>query len=271
MKFGIIGAMGRMGQSIARLSSESNEWELMAPIENSKHPHLGHDYGELINLRKISVKLTDLEAIKQKKNLEGLIDFSIPSSSIEAIQIAKSIGIPIVIGTTGFTSNQFEIIQKASQVIPILISSNMSLGVNLLFYLTKRCAHLLREYEFDPEIMEMHHRFKKDSPSGTANTLAEIILEQYGWQKEKVTHGRKGFINKKIPPSQLGMHSMRGGDIVGEHTVHFIGEGEKIELLHKATSRDIFAKGALQALSFLKKQTKPYLYDMQDVLGLKNK
>ena len=267
MNFAIIGSMGRMGQAIAKLSVLSKEMKLVAAIEYEQHPSMGLHYGNLLGVSNINCVLSKIDILDSIKNLDGIIDFSSPESSVYAVNVARNFKIPIVIGTTGFTDEQLQKISVASSIIPILQSTNMSVGVNLLFHLTHKCSEILSKYNFDPEISEIHHKLKKDSPSGTAKTLSEMILKGYGWSQENIVYGREGLIGER-PQKQLGVHAVRGGDVVGEHTVSFFGNGEKIELYHQATSRDTFAAGAIEALLFLKEKS-PKMYNMGDVLGFK--
>ena len=173
----------------------------------------------------------------------------------------------LVIGTTGHTEAQRSQISNFKSQIPIVLASNYSTGVNTLFWLTRKAAEILGP-DFDLEVVEMHHRLKKDAPSGTAATLAEILASVRKQQlNEVIRHGRKGIVDERTS-TEIGMHSLRGGDVVGDHTVIFATNGERVELTHKASSRETFANGALRAAQWVVKQ-KPGLYDMQDVLGLK--
>jgi 4-hydroxy-tetrahydrodipicolinate reductase len=173
----------------------------------------------------------------------------------------------LVIGTTGHNDTETFEIKQARKEIPIVWASNFSTGVNTLFWLTRKAAEILGP-EFDLEVVEMHHRLKRDAPSGTARTLAEILAHVRGLHlKEATRHGRVGIVGERTP-AEIGIHSLRGGDVVGDHTVIFANTGERLELTHKASSRDTFANGALRAAEWVVKQ-KPGLYDMQDVLGLK--
>jgi 4-hydroxy-tetrahydrodipicolinate reductase len=196
-----------------------------------------------------------------------VIDFSSHSATAaiagQCAQHAKA----IVIGTTGHSAEDRSHITSLSSRIPMVLSSNFSTGVNTLFWLTKKAAEILGP-AFDLEILEMHHRQKKDAPSGTARTLAELLAQVRQQQLEKVLlHGREGIVGERTN-TEIGMHSIRGGDVVGDHTVIFAGAGERVELTHKASSRETFANGALRAAAWVVRQ-KPGLYDMQDVLGLK--
>jgi 4-hydroxy-tetrahydrodipicolinate reductase len=196
-----------------------------------------------------------------------LIDFTNPDSALKNIEAAKKYNVPVVIGTTGFIDEQKEKITEISKVVPIVMSPNMSVGVNLLFKLVKEAANKIPDY--DIEIVELHHNKKQDSPSGTAAKLAEIAAAAIGQNiSEAGVYGRRS-VHAVRRKDEIGIMSVRGGDIVGEHTVYFVGPGERIELTHRAQSRDTFAAGAVRAAKWLVDK-KPGLYDMQDVLGLKD-
>ena len=198
---------------------------------------------------------------------DAVIDFSAHSVTVEVARLCAQHNKPLVIGTTGHTDTDTFEIREARAQIPIVWASNFSTGVNTLFWLTRKAAEILGP-DFDLEIIEMHHRLKKDAPSGTAKTLADILAGVRKLHLEKAArHGRVGMIGERTP-TEIGIHSVRGGDVVGDHTVIFANTGERVELTHKASSRDTFANGALRAAQWLVKQA-PGLYDMQDVLGLK--
>ena len=196
-----------------------------------------------------------------------LIDFTIADACVRNAKASAELGRPVVVGTTGLNEAQKQELSALAQKIAVVYAPNMSVGVNLLFKLTREVATILG-LDYNIEITETHHNQKKDSPSGTAVRLAECAAEAVGLQYEKdVAHGREGLVGAR-PSRQIGMHSLRGGDVVGDHTVSFIGVGERIELTHKAHNRDNFARGALRAAKFAV-SAKPGLYDMQDVLGLR--
>jgi 4-hydroxy-tetrahydrodipicolinate reductase len=192
-----------------------------------------------------------------------LIDFSQADAVDEICRLAAKHKQPLVIGTTGHSDGQRDGISKCAQKVPIVFASNFSVGVNTMFWLTRKAAELLGA-EFDVEIVEMHHRMKKDAPSGTAKTLAEIL--QRARKIDKVRHGREGMLGER-QPNEIGIHSLRGGDVVGDHSVIFANTGERLELTHRASSRETFAKGALRAAQWIVGKS-PALYSMQDVLGL---
>ena len=196
-----------------------------------------------------------------------VIDFSSHAATVAVAALCAENGKALVIGTTGHTDTDTFEIRTAAKKIPIVWASNFSTGVNALFWLTRKAAEILGP-DFDLEVVEMHHRLKKDAPSGTAKSLAEILADVRKLHlKEAARHGRTGIVGERTP-GEIGVHSIRGGDVVGDHTVIFANTGERVELTHKASSRDTFANGALRAAAWVVKQ-KPGIYDMQDVLGLK--
>ena len=266
MKFGIVGAMGKMGQTIARTAKEKKGLLLTTVIEKKNSPFIKKNYTSVSGIQNYPMSIITMQELETDQ-VEGLIDFSTPRSSLEMLEKIKGTSICAVIGTTGFSQSEWLLIEKYSQSNAILLSANMSLGMNILFWLVKNTAKIIKKYDFDPEIVEAHHKHKKDSPSGTARTLEKILLEELGWETGSSIYGRQGIIGSR-PERELGVHAIRGGSVVGEHSVHFLGEGENIELHHQALDRSIFALGALQALLFLVGQ-KPGLYSMNDVLALR--
>lgn len=196
-----------------------------------------------------------------------IVDFSSPAATSGLLDLAVSRAKPVVIGTTGHPGAERARLRELAARVPCVWTGNFSVGVNLLFALVRRSARLLPS-DYDPEIVEMHHRQKQDAPSGTAARLLEIILEERRLGAEAVRHGRQGLTGARTS-AEVGMHALRGGDVVGDHTVIFAGPGERIELTHKASDRAIFARGALRAAQWVVTQP-PGVYDMQDVLGLKD-
>lgn len=212
-----------------------------------------HDLGE------------DLDAAVRKSSC--IIDFTVHSFTARVVEAALRHGTRLVIGTTGHSDEQRALIRDAAKTIPVVCSSNYSVGVNTLFWLTRRAARILTQDRFDMEVVEMHHRHKIDAPSGTARTLLEILNQETGTSYQNdVTHGRLGNIGPR-KPREIGMHTLRGGDVVGDHTVIFAADGERVELTHKASSRQNFAGGAVRAALWLADRP-PGLYSMLDVLGL---
>lgn len=262
-KITILGAGGSMGQTIIQLIANAPDFTLVGAVEAPQSPLLGKDSGLLTGITENNVFVTD-DWRKAVAPADVLLDFSFPSATHASAMQAATLGKPMVIGTTGLNKAESEDVRCSASKIPIVWAPNMSLGVNLLFALTGKLAGILKDY--DIEIVEMHHRRKKDSPSGTALRLAEnaAIARSADIDKELV-HGRKGTQTKRVS-GQIGMHAVRGGDVVGDHTVIFAGEGERVELTHRASRRDCFASGALRAAVWVKDR-KPGLYDMQDVLG----
>ena len=262
----VIGAAGRMGRRLVANIAESSTLELVGAVEYDGCPSLGADAGILAGVGELGVTIgADLAAAV--RGADAVINFA-TAGVLEATRTAVDAGCAVVIGTTALPPEvKTELRAMADSGARIVSSYNMSVGVNLLFKLVREAAEVLGE-GYDVEIVEMHHNQKKDAPSGTAVRLAEVVCEARGWDYDAdVRHGRQGVVGARTG-HEIGMHSLRGGDVVGEHTVIFAVNGERIELTHKASSRDTFAKGALRAVEFLQTAA-PGLYDMQDVLGLK--
>lgn len=264
MNIGICGISGRMGIAVLRIILERGH-NLKAAFDSENIPMFGRNAGDLIHKNDLQVKISSLNQADTVQ-VDGIIDFSIPQATLKLIELAVHNKKPLVIGTTGFSIHEKESIRKASEVIPILFSPNMSFGVNLLFKLTEIASKVL-DPSYDVEIFEAHHRFKKDSPSGTAKMLIDIVKNNMkGLSDADVVNGRDGLVGERTN-KEIGIMSMRGGDIVGEHTVFFTGMGERIELTHKASSRDTLARGAVMGLEYIYGKS-PGLYSMYDVLGL---
>ncbi|MGH7852083.1 MAG: 4-hydroxy-tetrahydrodipicolinate reductase [Candidatus Binatia bacterium] len=267
MALGIIvcGVGGRMGGAVVRAIQQSADCRLIAAIDKPGSPRVGKDAGEISAAGRLGVSVTDKLDATLKSNTV-VIDFSHPAASMEFLRSAAKKATPIVIATTGFDGKQLAEIKRLSRRTPTLLSANTSLGVNVLISLLGKAAQMLGD-DYDVEIVEAHHRFKKDAPSGTALALGRSIADALGRDLNKVgIHGRKGIIGER-GKKEIALLSVRAGDIVGEHTVIFGGIGERIEFIHRAHSRDTFARGALRAAQWLA-QRKPGLYGMQDVLGL---
>jgi 4-hydroxy-tetrahydrodipicolinate reductase len=197
--------------------------------------------------------------------VDVVVDFSSPQATRGVLELAVASGKPVVIGTTGHSPQEKAALLEIAAAVPCVWAGNFSVGVNLLFALTRRAARALGD-DYDAEVVEMHHRMKKDAPSGTAGRLLEIILEERKLARSALRHGREGMTGARTR-GEVGVHSLRGGDVVGDHTVVFAGTGERLELTHKASDRAVFAYGALRAAQWVTTQ-KPRVYDMQDVLGL---
>ena len=262
MKIAITGAAGRMGKRIAALAIESEQFDIVAALETDGHPDLDKDIGELAGVGTFGLPLTD----EMDQRPEVMIDFSLPEGTMRFVPLCRQAGCAMVIGTTGLTDSQLAEIADAATEIPIVHAANMSVGINVLLKVVAEVARALGD-EYDIEVSETHHRFKKDAPSGTAIALARSICaatgKDYG---ETAVLGRGGHCPRNT--GEIGMHALRVGDTVGEHTVHFGNLGETITVGHSAHTRDTFVRGALRAAKWLAGKT-PGLYDMQDVLGLK--
>jgi 4-hydroxy-tetrahydrodipicolinate reductase len=257
----ISGACGRMGRTLVRFISESKDLQLAGVVEMPGHPCLGTDAGVLAGVTGLKVPLSD----KLPSSCDVLVDFSLPQGSVERIVECGERGLPCVIGTTGFSPAEWDRIRAAAKKTSIVISPNMSVGVNVLFHVAAELARTLGA-EYDIEIVEAHHRFKKDAPSGTAIKVAEEIAKATGRDlNEAAVHGR-GPSHGERKPGEIGFHSIRGGDIVGEHVIYYTTLGERLELKHVAHSRETFARGALRAARWVADRG-PGLYSMSDVLG----
>ena len=258
----IHGACGRMGQRLVALAYGDPDLILLAAIDAPGHPRLGHDAGELAGIGLIGLPV--LGELPLEIFPEAIIDFSSPRGTMAILKTCVDRRIPLVVATTGHEAHEKAEIDAAAHHTAILHSPNLSLVVNLLFKLTKLAAEALNGQGFDVEIIERHHRHKKDSPSGTAGRFAEIVREAMG--QTEVVHGREGLVGER-PATEIGVHAVRAGDNVGEHTILFATMGESLELIHKGTSRDSYAQGALAAAKFLAGKGAGR-YSMADVLGL---
>lgn len=238
----INGARGRMGQAVIE-SAAKGPYEIVAQVD------AGDDLAAVIHA------------------CDVVVDFSLAAATLATARLAAAHGRCLVIGTTGHDEAEKAAISEAAERVPTVWAGNFSVGVNLLFYLTQKAAAVLSE-DYNPEVVEMHHRMKRDAPSGTAERLLEILLQARRLRRDQVVHGRQGLVGER-PEAEIGMHALRGGDVVGDHTVMFAGSGERLELTHKASNRSVFADGALRAAAWVVNQ-RPGIYDMQDVLGLKD-
>ena len=261
----VAGIAGRMGSILAKLVVNTTDMELVGATEDVGHALIGENVSDLIGRRGLGVRVTDRI---QDALLEAdvLLDFTAPKSSMAALEICVKNRVAAVVGTTGFDPAQEKRIEKYAETIPIVSAPNMSLGVNLLARLVKQAAKALGP-AYDIEMVEVHHRQKADSPSGTALMLAHTIADARALELEKaLVWGRHGKTGAR-PDDQIGVMSLRAGDVVGEHTIMFCGPGERLELIHRAHSRETFAQGALRATRWVVGKS-PGLYSMMDVLGL---
>lgn len=262
----VTGATGRMGSRIIALSGEYPGIRLYGALEKKGHGDLGRDIGSLLGIGEKDVRLGDsLEDMVGGSDV--VIDFTSPAAALQNLRIACEKGKAVVIGTTGLSKEDVDAVREVSVRIPVVLAPNMSVGVNLLLKVLGDVARVLGD-DYDIEIIEAHHRLKKDAPSGTAIKMAQVIAEAVQRDLDEVgVYARKGIIGERSR-KEIGIQTVRAGDIVGEHTVLFGGLGERIEITHKASSRDTFARGALRAALWVAGR-EPGLYDMQDVLGLK--
>lgn len=264
MKIAISGICGRMGSTIARLASEDPQFQVVGAIESPRHPCIGKEAGACLGIPGLDVTIIN-QVEEALKGADVLIEFTTPEATMTHLEACVQLKRPMVIGTTGLSPQQKQKVTRASRTIGIILSPNMSVGVNVLFQLVSHTAQVLDE-AYDVEIVEAHHRMKKDAPSGTAKRLAEIIAEARGQRLDRVTlYGRQGLTGER-PKGQIAIHAIRAGDIVGDHTVIFSAPGERIELTHRAHARTTFASGALVAARFIASR-RVGLYSMQDVIA----
>ncbi|MEN6440086.1 MAG: 4-hydroxy-tetrahydrodipicolinate reductase [Syntrophobacter sp.] len=262
----VAGIGGRMGSRIAQLIRETEGIDLVGGFDHPDYQNVGNDISTVIGGTTTGIIVrTRIEDVLGSSDV--VVDFTNAATSLEHLRKASAAGKAMIIGSTGFTSEQSLEAAQFASVVPCVLSPNMSIGVNILFKIVADAARLL-DSGFDVEIVEAHHRFKKDAPSGTAVKLAQIIAKSHDRDLSDVgVFSRHGLIGERTQ-SEIGIQTVRGGDIVGEHTVIFAGLGERIELVHRAQSRDLFARGAIHAAKWVVNQP-PGLYDMSDVLGIK--
>ncbi len=265
MKLAIMGAAGRMGQALTKATNDIEGSSVAGGSEQTGSPHLGKDVAEIAGLEPCGALITD-DVLQLFTEVEGILDFTVPAATVEFAALAAQARIPHIIGTTGFTPEQEEKLLAASRHCPMVKAGNMSLGVNLLTALTQKVSAIL-DTSFDIEIVEMHHKHKVDAPSGTALMLGEAAAQGRGVDLEQTAvRSRDGFTGAR-KDGDIGFATLRGGSVVGDHSVIFAGEGERIVLTHKAEDRQIFARGAVKAAQWAKGKP-PGLYSMIDVLGL---
>ncbi len=262
LRIAVHGACGRMGQRVVDLVRQAEDLQLVAALEHPTHACIGRDIGEVCGVGPVGVVVSS--ELPAGAGPEVVVDFSVPEASVALAQRCAELRIPLVVATTGFSAEQREQITAAARQIPLLLSPNMSLAVNLLMALVEQAARHLKDADADVEIIERHHRFKKDAPSGTALEFGRLIAEAMGGKR--FVHGRSGLTGER-PRDEIGFHALRVGDNVGEHTIVFGLMGECLEFTHRAGSRDCYARGALYAARLLVKQP-PGLYSMRQLLGL---
>lgn len=265
IRFAIAGSGGRMGRTLIEAVLAAPDAELAAALEHPDSPFIGKDAGELAGAPCGVAISADIDAALSQADC--LIDFTRPEGTLQHLVACRKLGVHLVIGTTGFSVEQKQAIEEAARDIPIVFAPNMAVGVNAVFKLLDVAARILNQ-GYDVEVIEAHHRHKVDAPSGTALRMGEVVAKALGRKlPECAVFGREGLTGER-PPAQIGFSTIRGGDIVGDHTVLFAGTGERIEITHKSASRMPYAQGSLRAARFMHDKTCGF-YDMQDVLNLR--
>lgn len=252
----IMGAKGRMGATLVQLVQQDATLDLVGVCERKSH---------ITGLQQFDCRVEEsLTSLLPQFPQAVIVDFTAPDASVETVQTAAESGNPVVIGTTGLSTTQQGILTQCAKSTPVFWAPNMSIGINVLLKVLPQLVQALG-FEYDVEISEIHHKMKKDAPSGTALKLGQCLAESRGWKYDEVKcHSRDGMIGER-PQQELGVQTLRGGDVVGDHTVHLFGPGERIEVTHRAHSRETFAAGALRAAKWLKQQKSGKLYSMADL------
>lgn len=264
-RIGIVGAGGRMGRMLVEATLKGEGVELGAAFDVPGSPAIGKNAGELVGMASGVIVTDDVAA--GLKHIDVLIDFTRPQGTLVHLELCRKAGVGMVIGTTGFETDGKAAIAEAAKDIPVVFAPNMAVGVNVVFKLLDMAARIMNE-GYDIEVVEAHHRMKIDAPSGTALRMGEVVAAALGRDLEEcAVYGREGVTGER-DPSTIGFATVRGGDIVGDHTVMFCGIGERVEITHKASSRMPYALGSLRAARFMAGR-KSGLFDMQDVLGLR--
>lgn len=271
IKVAVTGACGRMGSKILKNILEQDDMNVVAAIEGPKTPFEGKDVGEIIGVGELGIEVTGADKLKQvleNTKPDVLVDFTIAKAAVNTVKTTSDCGVNVVVGTTGFTDEEMNEMKGSIEKnqIRAVISPNMAVGVNVFFKVLEDLAKILDDY--DVEIIEAHHRHKKDAPSGTAVKAAEIIANVLNRDMNKVgVYGRKGIVGERTD-DEIGIHAIRGGDIVGDHTVLFAGDGERLEIVHRANSRQAFVNGVIKAIRYVVNADKGCISGMGDVLGL---
>jgi len=267
----VTGACGRMGSKIIKTILEQDDMDIVAAIEGPKTPFEGKDVGEVIGIGEIGIEVNGAEKLQdvlQTKKPQVLVDFTIAKAAVNTIKTSAENGVNLVVGTTGFSDDEMAEIKTAIEKnqVRAVIAPNMAVGVNVFFKILKDLTAIIGDY--DVEIIEAHHRHKKDAPSGTAVKAAEIIAQELNRKMDEIgVYGRKGIVGERTD-EEIGVHAVRGGDIVGDHTVLFAGDGERLEIIHRAHSRQAFVNGVIKAVRYVINADKGRISDMADVLGL---
>jgi 4-hydroxy-tetrahydrodipicolinate reductase len=268
----VTGAAGRMGSKIIKNILEQDDMNIAAAVETPDTPLEGKDIGEVIGVGNIGVEITPankLEEVLTKVKPDVLVDFTIANAAVKTIKTASINNVNLVVGTTGFSDEEMTEIKEAITLnkVKAVIAPNMAVGVNVFFKVIKDLAPILSDY--DIEIIEAHHKHKRDAPSGTAVKVFEIIAHELEDESKKTcVYGRNGLVGERTA-EEIGMHAIRGGDIIGDHTVLFAGDGERLEITHRASSRQAFVNGVMKAVRYIPIAEKGKISDMADVLGLK--
>jgi 4-hydroxy-tetrahydrodipicolinate reductase len=269
----VTGASGRMGSKIIRTILEQDDMKVVAAIEAPNTPFEGKDVGEVIGVGTIGVPVNGAEKLAEvltEKKPDVLVDFTIANAAVGTIKTSAECGVNVVVGTTGFSDEQMEEMKNAIEKnkVKAVIAPNMAVGVNVFFKIIADLAKILKD-DYDVEIIEAHHKHKADAPSGTAVKAYEVLAETLGRDKNECgVYGRQGMVGARTP-EEIGIHAVRGGDIVGDHTVLFAGEGERIEIVHRAHSRQAFVSGVIKAVRYVVGASEGKISDMGDVLGIK--
>jgi 4-hydroxy-tetrahydrodipicolinate reductase len=275
IKVAVNGAGGRIISKIVKTLLKTEDMEVVAAIGRENTPHEGKDIGEMVGVGKIGVRVTGAQMFSEvlnKKKVDVMIDFTSAQTAVEAIQTAAECGVNVVVGTTGFSEAQMDEIKRSinENRVKAVISPNMAVGVNVFFKIIRDLAQILNDW--DVEIIEAHHKHKTDAPSGTALEAYHIIADELGvGRDESLVCGRQGMVGARSP-GEIGLHAVRGGDIVGDHTVLFAGEGERLEIIHRAGTRQAFVTGVIKAVQYVMESpevTKGKITTMEDVLSLK--
>ncbi len=272
IKVAVTGAGGRISSKIIKAVLEQEDMELAAAIGSPDTPLEGKDVGEVTGVGNIGVPVSSAQKLAEvlnEKKPDVLVDFTIADAAVNTIKTAAECGVNVVVGTTGFSDEQIALIKKfiRDSKVNAVISPNMAVGVNVFFKIVQDLAKILNDYNI--EIIEAHHKNKADAPSGTAVKAYEIIAEALGRTKDETcVYGRQGMVGAR-GEGEIGIHAVRGGDIVGDHTVLFAGEGERIEIVHRAHSRQAFVKGVIKAVRYVVETPEGKISDMGDVLGIK--
>jgi len=272
IRVAVTGCVGNMGSKIIKSVESQENMEVVLGIEMPNSPLAGKDLGEQIGLGTMNVPIIGSEDLKDKLleiKPDVLVDFTIAKAAVETVKTCAECGVNVVVGTTGLTDEQLDIMHSSIKEndIKAVISPNMATGVNVFFEIVGQVAKILG-HEYDVEIVEAHHHNKQDAPSGTAKRAAEIVAENLDLDlKEKGCYGREGMVGKR-PENEIGIHAVRGGDIVGDHTVMFCGDGERIEVIHRASTRQAFVNGVIRAINYQNDKQDKNIADMFDVLGL---